>query len=318
MAAPLLPFPITGIVKNIDGIVLVSLQVELTNTTQSSNILLVTTDSDGRYDADAGNFDTGYVIGDTVSVFAKSIFNDREKTETFTISGNDKIQDITLEVIKILPEGTVGRTHKTTLVNSAGNPYQNTNPLPVELVTQEQKRLHSHTVEGEVSLLVTPGPADIEVVHIDAEDVDTETAFMLIDLSDTTKFPHEDTGHIDLVFLTIQLDPDVNYAGDVELGFLTNVDGTNGDFNGILEVHLDKKTAPLVVTLPLPFGGMSLETSHWFGPTTANSTLFQTDTNLKGPDGTTTFPSGDGDLVMIVGNTAGEVSVGVTVGYLTK
>ena len=174
------------------------------------------------------------------------------------------------------------------------------------------------TNEGVTSLLVSPGSADIELVHIDAEDVAAETAFMVIDLSDTTNWPHTDTGHIDIVFLSGNVDPDATYAGDVALGFLTNVDATNGDFNGIFELHMDKKTNPLTFSVPIPFGGMSLETAHYFGPVTANSTLFQTDVDLPGPDGNSSYPSGAGDLVMIVGQATGEVSVGITVGYVTK
>ena len=176
----------------------------------------------------------------------------------------------------------------------------------------------TRTVESQTSLLISPGSADIEFIHIDAEDVATTTAFMLVDLSDTTNWPHTNTGHIDVVFISGNVDPDTTYAGDIEIGFLTNVDGSNGDFNGLFELHMDKKTAPSVFDLPIPFGGMSLETAHWFGPTTANSTLFQTDVDLAGPDGASDYPSGDGDLVMIVGQSTGEVSVGFTIGYVTK
>jgi len=176
----------------------------------------------------------------------------------------------------------------------------------------------TRTVEGQTSLLVSPGSADIEFIHIDGEDVATETAFMLIDLSDTTNWPHTNTGHIDIVFLSGNVDPDATYAGDVSIGFLVDVDATDGDFHGLFELHMDKKTEPIAFTLPIPFGGMSLETAHHFGPIIANSTLFQTSgADIAGPNGST-FPSGTGDLVVIVGRTAGEVSVGLTIGYVTK
>ena len=174
------------------------------------------------------------------------------------------------------------------------------------------------THEGETSILVSPGPADIEIVHIDAEDVAVETAFMIIDLSDTVFWSHVNTGHIDLVFATMNVDPDTNYFGDIKIGFLTSADATDADFHGIFELHLDKKSEPLTVNVPMPFGGIPLQLGHWFGPTTTDSTLFQTDVNLAGPNDATSFPSASGDLVMIVGRTAGEVSVGLTIGYVTK
>jgi len=185
-------------------------------------------------------------------------------------------------------------------------------------ITDGVNDVGTRKVEGEISLLVSPGSADVEFIHIDAEDISSEEAFMLVDLSDTTNWPHSNTGHIDILFVAINVAPDATYAGDVQLGFLSSVDATNGDFNGLFEIHMDKKTEPIVANLTLPFGGISLEKDHWFGPIKANSTLFQTDTDLQGPDGNTSYPSGNGDLVLIVGRTAGEVSVGVTVGYITR
>ncbi len=188
----------------------------------------------------------------------------------------------------------------------------------VKLIGNDGSDLSTRTFEGITSQFVTPSPADVEIIHIDAENISTETAFMIVDLSDTTNWPHTNTGHIDILYFLITIDPDATYAGDVELGFLTNVDGDNGDFNGIYEIHLDKKTGPLAINAVFPFAAASMETDHYFGPVTTNNTLFQTDVDLAGPDGNTSYPSGNGDLVMIVGQTAGAVSVGLTLGYLTQ
>jgi len=180
------------------------------------------------------------------------------------------------------------------------------------------KAISTRTFEGITSQFVTPSPADVELVHIDAEDIALEQAFMVVDLSDTSNWPHTNTGHIDMLYFLMTIAPDATYQGDIELGFLTNVDGENGDFNGIYEIHMDKKTGPLAINAVFPFAAASMETDHYFGPVDTNNTLFQTDVNLKGPNGNTSFPSGNGDIVMIVGRTAGEVSVGLTLGYLTQ
>ncbi len=174
------------------------------------------------------------------------------------------------------------------------------------------------TFEGKTSLLTAAGPRDVEIVHIDAEDIDETEAFMVIDLSDTVNWPHSDTGHIDILWIVINVDPDTLYAGDIQLGFLSNVDASNGDFHGIAEIHLDKKTDPFSLAIPIGRFGMTLETEHWFGPTILNSILFQTDLSIQGPDNTVVYPSGNGDLIMIVNRTAGEVSVGLAVGYTTE
>lgn len=147
------------------------------------------------------------------------------------------------------------------------------------------------TNEGVTSLLTVPGNFDVEVIHLDAEDIDATTGFMLVDLSDTTNWPHTDTGHIDLLFFAMTTDPNATFSGDIQLGFLTNVDATNGDFNEIFELHMEKKPSAQVVEIQY-FFGISLETAHFFGPIDANSTVWQTDVDLQGPSGATSFPSG--------------------------
>jgi len=169
--------------------------------------------------------------------------------------------------------------------------------------------------EGVVSLNVVPGRADTELVHLDAIDVVLTQAFMLVDLSDTTNWPHSNTGHVDLLYLIISTDPTTTFTGDIDIGFLTNVDATDGDFNELFEIHMEKKPEPKVIHIDYGFYGVQVQAAHVFGPVDANNTLFRTDVNLKGPDGATSYPSGAGDLVMLITRGAGDISVSVTVGY---
>ncbi len=173
------------------------------------------------------------------------------------------------------------------------------------------------TNEGVTSLSTIPGNFDVEVVHLDAEDISATEGFMLVDLSDTTNWPHTNTGHIDVLFFIIATDPTGTFAGDVELGFLTNVDATNGDLNELFELHLGKQSDAEALAFNYGAFGVALETDHFFGPITANSTIWQTDVDLQGPDGNTSYPSGNGDLVMLITRTAGDISVSITIGYRT-
>jgi len=172
------------------------------------------------------------------------------------------------------------------------------------------------TAEGETSSHVVPGHVDIEVVHIDG-DVSATTGFMVIDLSDTTNWPHTLTGHIDIVYIVLNVNPTSTFEGDIQLGFLDNVDETNGDFCGIMEIHMDKKQDS--ITQMMNFGAfeLSLEKAHWFGPITTNDTTWQTDVSLLGPDGNASYPAGNGDLVMKIEVTTSSVAVGMTIGYRT-
>jgi len=149
------------------------------------------------------------------------------------------------------------------------------------------------------------------------------TGYMLVDLSDTINWKHFETGHIDLVFVNIMINPGGSFSGSVDLGFLSNVDATNGDLNVIRYWPLDSESTPGQSVYELiQFGGIDkwfhCGTERAFLTTHANSTLFQTDVNLEGPDGNTAYPSGNGDLVLRVVRTAGAISFGVLVGYVTR
>lgn len=160
------------------------------------------------------------------------------------------------------------------------------------------------------------GFTDTDIVHLDKQGIVAQTAIMLIDLSDTINWPHVNTGHIVIEYVILEIDPADQYLGEVKFGFLENVDASNGDFHQIIDIDMARKSDLFVETLDFGSHGLDLRTNHWFGPTT-NSDKFQTDVDLLGPDGTTAFPSGNGDLVMLVEVSAQTVDVSITVGYET-
>ena len=166
------------------------------------------------------------------------------------------------------------------------------------------------------SQYVVDGYADTATVHLDTGSVDSQKAFMLIDISDTTNWQHTNTDHVIIRSIVIQIDPDSTYLGEIDIGFLSSVDATNGDFNHIIDITVRKKSDLIIQDLEFT-GGFHCQASTHFGPKTANSTLFQTDVNLFGPDGATSYPSGAADLVMVVERDAGAVNVSVTIIYET-
>jgi len=175
------------------------------------------------------------------------------------------------------------------------------------------------TRHGRTSQYVAEGFSDSQSVHLDMESVSTETAFMLIDISDTSNWKHTNTDHIILKYAMLTIDPDTNYLGELQIGFLTNVDATNGDFNLIFDLDLAKKSDSTIIVMPFTGDGYHCQLTSHFGPITANSTLFQTDVNLGGPDdsGTLTYPSGNGDLVVLIKRSAGATDATLTLIYET-
>ena len=199
-----------------------------------------------------------------------------------------------------------------------------TDPMPADVVAQDvagvYKNVNSVETDGKVSLYTVAGFSDTQTAHIDAQTDSTLIAFMLIDISDTTTWQHTNTATIILEYLIIEVDPAPNFLGEIKFGYLTNVDATNGDFNQIVDIDMARKSDLLVEVINFGSHGLHCSDNHHFGPKIANSTLFQTDVDLGGPDdpATLTYPSGAGDLVMIVdGDGTNFVDVSVTIGYET-
>ncbi len=162
------------------------------------------------------------------------------------------------------------------------------------------------------------GFSDTQTVHLDTATDSTLIAYMLVDISDTSAWKHTNTDHIIIDHILIEVDPDASWVGEVKIGFLSNVDGTDGDFNQIIDVDMRRKTALLVEDITFG-GGFHCQASTHFGPIIADSTLFQTDADLIGPPGgVAAYPSGNGDLVMIIdGDGTNFVDISITLIYET-
>lgn len=171
--------------------------------------------------------------------------------------------------------------------------------------------------EGQRSALVIPGRNRVHVVHLDVQDCNTLRAFMIVDLSDTVNWPHEHTGHIHVDSVHMHFNPDPSFSGDISLAWLSNVDETDGEAHVIHTWHFDQDRLTMTDHLLWDWIQALAADESWFGPTFAASALFRTGFNLQGPDGQIAYASGDGDLVLRVGRTAGTIDIGITVSYAT-
>jgi hypothetical protein len=177
------------------------------------------------------------------------------------------------------------------------------------------------TDSGRTSIYAVAGFSNIFSVHLDVTLTPngTDVGYMLVDLSNTAVWPHINTGSILVEYFVIELDPHAQFSGDMKLGYLKNVDATNGDFVTLLDIDMATKSD--VINETIDFGSHALHCSdtYHFGPVIANSTLFQTDVLLGGPDapGSLTYPSGDGDLILLISGNNNPVGVSITLGYET-
>lgn len=170
-------------------------------------------------------------------------------------------------------------------------------------------------------VFTTPGTQSCFHVHLCKRGIGADTGLMLIDLSDTANWPHTLTGSISLYNIAISIAGSKLTAAEVALGYLSNVDATDGDFTPIhcWMVGFPGTNEPMLINEVIDYSwrGFQSAAAARFAPTSANNALFQTDVNLFGPDGNTAYPSGNGDLVMFIDWTAGELDVSISIDYET-
>ena len=177
------------------------------------------------------------------------------------------------------------------------------------------------TKDGKTSLYTVAGFSHTYTVHLDFTITPNSIDFpyMLIDLSDTTNWKHNLTGEIVVEYILLEVDPAATFSGDVKIGFLENVDATDGDFHALIDIDMATKSDLVVENIDFGSHGMHCTSSHHFVEVDTANTLFQTDVNIKGTGSSTVnaYPSGNGDLVMVVTGNNNEIGVSVTIGYET-
>lgn len=150
------------------------------------------------------------------------------------------------------------------------------------------------------------------------EGVNTTTGFMLVDLSDTTNWPHTNTNHVVVDGLYESVDPDSSFTGDIYYGWLSAAGTTSSTLNCIRVISLDHNNRGADTACAFYPDSIECKSGDWFGLSKTSQTKFQTDTNLKGPDGNTSYPAGNGDFVALVDRSAGTLDMGLVIKYHTE
>ena len=94
--------------------------------------------------------------------------------------------------------------------------------------------------DNEVFVTGSPAVDDVRAV-MSLAGITSTTYEVLVDLSDTTNFPHEETGRIDLTQLKVAVDPGTTSAGFVKVGLITRIDGTDADIEYFFVVPFGKQ-----------------------------------------------------------------------------
>lgn len=145
---------------------------------------------------------------------------------------------------------------------------------------------------------------------------------VLIDLSDTTNWPHTATGYVEISYLSLQVDKSPATQGRLQVGFITRIDATSADiqiirgliFDNSIDDHIERAEnfSPSFIKCD----AVANVATHMIGPRILNETLVQSDVALASPLGAATVLPAVGDVVVRYLHTAdGPYSGAVTVLY---
>lgn len=197
---------------------------------------------------------------------------------------------------------TIGPRRNVTLVDSSG--------------------LNSWTVNSEGRAdVVQHSHIDNSLIQLSVSSIGgTTERYIMVDLSDITSFfNHKNTNYLHLENLSVNVDAAANAAYTLSLGFLENVDASNGDFFEVKGISGTKATGTSKdIFVPwYPNGPRCRSQSVVTNNITRNNSAYQTDTGLPtvtDPTTRSTAP-GNNDLVLEVTVTAQSIAFGIDFSY---
>ena len=160
---------------------------------------------------------------------------------------------------------------------------------------------------------------DSSNLHFHIANISVSQDYILIDTSDTTNYPHYYTDYIHLESCSMQIDSDVNGDYIIEIGFLENVDNTNGDFIPIYSLSGTKKTGNTQYVAFNGYPNAPRCKSAFFvsSDKSLDDTAFQTDVNLASTldVSSANVPSGSGDIALRITRIAGSFNAIIDISY---
>jgi len=156
-------------------------------------------------------------------------------------------------------------------------------------------------------------------VHYSQAGLAAAKDIIMIDVSDITNFPHLKTGTVHITKLEISIKTDATFAGTLELGFLKNVDASNGDLYTFKKFSLGASQLIYEDKSASPDSPIVCSTTFILTQTiSVDDTAFQNDVALPSPyDDVAAYTtvSGDGDIVLRLTRTAGTIDFNVSIQY---
>jgi len=176
------------------------------------------------------------------------------------------------------------------------------------------------TAEEKLGLdIVSHAHGGTGMVHYFKSGITATERAVLVDLSDTVNYPHTGTVTVHMAWFNFDIDPSSDADYVLQIGFVTNVDATNGDFHEMFKVSGTRKAGNAKGGFfPMsPQGPAASAAKIVTSVKSLNDVAFQTDVDLYSTldPNTADTPSGNGDIVYILTMNAGTVNLGIELSY---
>lgn len=172
------------------------------------------------------------------------------------------------------------------------------------------------TDDGELFITETERELNVYVNH-SVTNHSASSYAALIDLSDTTNFPHDEAGRLDLSAIYISVDRDSTGTGLIRVGVVKAINGTSATIGWFMGLNFDKSNEQHItrdrIWTPsqLKCDVVAGATPHMLVTTVSGITAINTATALDSPRGAATVTPAVGDIVIEYNRTAGSYNASV-------
>lgn len=178
--------------------------------------------------------------------------------------------------------------------------------------------MYSVRVEGETtSMCVTPGDWHVYTVTFGIGVKNVDYPMLLIDLDDVDEnWPHKgvSAGHIHILSISTSINVNGTFAGNVSIGYLSDVTATNSRFNPVADYPFNAYLNLAVQSYKdYAFHPIGCKTTDTIGPA-ETLTAFQSDVFITIPSAGSIEP-GNGDVVLWIDRGAGNITMSGVIQY---
>ena len=169
------------------------------------------------------------------------------------------------------------------------------------------------TSDGELAVTSTERERN-NLCHFAKNGLTATTYYVLVDLSDTTNFPHDSTGRIDFSLIKAEIEKsNANEDITIKIGLLTRVDGTDGDVSWLWGLSSDRSDAKFIEeTINYAPSQLKFAVGRFItNDLSANVAAINTGAALESPRGAATVTPAVGDVILgvIIGTATADIDL---------